>query len=163
MFTEDQLNNLVLPGPERSVQRTLVQDVTGSVLRYRRDLGETSTLGVLYTGREGTDYENQVPGVDANCRVTESNTFRAQVLASDTTYPRAFALANRQPTDSFDGTAYLVDWGHSTRDWRWALGAGELAPEFRADSGFMPQVGIARPGASSSASSGAGRTPGTSG
>ncbi|HVF61430.1 MAG TPA: DUF5916 domain-containing protein [Thermoanaerobaculia bacterium] len=146
MFTEDQLNNLVLPGPERSVQRTLVQDVTGSILRYRRDLGETSALGVLYTGREGTDYENQVLGVDANWRATESDTFRTQILASDTTYPRAFALANRQPTDSFDGTAYLVDWVHSTRDWRWALGAGELASGFRTDSGFMPQVGVREAG-----------------
>ncbi len=146
MFTEDQLNNLVLPGPERSVQRTLVQDVTGSILRYRRDLGETSALGLLYTGREGTDYENQVLGVDANWRANESNTLRTQILASDTTYPRAFALANRQPTDSFDGTAYLVDWVHSTRDWRWALGAGELASEFRADSGFIPQVGVLETG-----------------
>ncbi|HEX5758675.1 MAG TPA: DUF5916 domain-containing protein [Thermoanaerobaculia bacterium] len=146
MFTEDQLNNLVLPGPERSVQRTLVQDVTGSILRYRRDLGETSTLGLLYTGREGTDYENQVVGLDANWRVTESNTLRTHVMASDTSYPRQFALANRQPTDSFDGTAFLVDWSHSTRDWRWVVGAGELAPEFRADSGFIPQVGVRETG-----------------
>jgi Domain of unknown function (DUF5916)/Carbohydrate family 9 binding domain-like len=146
MFTEDQLNNLVLPGPERSVQRTLVQDVTGSVLRYRRDLGETSTLGVLYTGREATDYENHVFGIDANWRATESDTLRAHVIATDTTYPRAFALANRQPTDSFDGTGFIVDWSHSTRDWRWIWGVAETANELRADTGFMPQVGIRETG-----------------
>ncbi|HSL81691.1 MAG TPA: DUF5916 domain-containing protein [Thermoanaerobaculia bacterium] len=146
MFTEDSLNNLIIPGTERSTQRTLVQDVQAGVVRYRRDLGETSTLGLLYTGREATGYHNHVYGVDANWRATDADTFRVQVLGSDTRYPRQLAESLGQPTDSFDGSVWLADYSHSTRNWRWIVGAGVTDPDFRADSGFVPNVGVREAG-----------------
>ncbi|HUP43391.1 MAG TPA: DUF5916 domain-containing protein [Thermoanaerobaculia bacterium] len=146
MFTEDDLNNLVIPGPESSTQRTLDQDVRAGILRYRRDLGETSTLGVLYTGREATGYHNHVYGLDGNWRATESDTFRFQLLGSDTRYPQALAASLGQPTDSFDGSVWLADYSHLTRNWRWVVGAGVTDTDFRADSGFMPNVGVREAG-----------------
>ena len=51
-----------------------------------------------------------------------------------------------QPTDSFDGSAWLADDSHSTRNWRWILGTGVTDTLFRADSGFVPNVGIREAG-----------------
>jgi len=146
LFTEDNINNLVIPGPESSTQRTLQEDVRAGILRYRRDLGETSTLGLLYTGREATGYHNHVFGLDANWRVTESDTVRLQGLGSSTRYPRALATSLGQPTDSFDGETFLADYSHLTRDWRWIVGVGVTDADFRADSGFFPQVGVREAG-----------------
>jgi hypothetical protein len=48
--TRDDINNLLLPSNQESAFAHLDQNVTGSVLRYRRDVGSGSILGVLYTG-----------------------------------------------------------------------------------------------------------------
>ena len=50
------------------------------VLRWRRDVGATSALGVLYAGRDGDDYSNQVYGVDGSrtlCFVSRESARRA--------------------------------------------------------------------------------------
>jgi hypothetical protein len=78
--------------------------VRSAVARYRRDVGETSTLGVLYTGRDGGGYGNRVAGVDGVVRPTDADVIRFQVLGSRTEYPGAVAEAFGQPRGSFDGT-----------------------------------------------------------
>jgi len=139
---EDRLNNLLLPGPETSGFAFLDDDVTGGVVRYRRDVGSTSTLGLLYAGRDGaSDYENHVFGADGNLRLTDSQTFRFQVLGSSTQYPPELALDRGQPLGSFDGLAYRADWTRATRDWFLRALYDSLDDDFRADSGFIPRVG----------------------
>ena len=139
---EDRLNNLLLPGPEASSFAFLDDDVTSGVVRYRRDVGRTSTLGFLYAGRDGASaYENHVYGADGNLRLTDSDTLRVQALGSSTEYPRDLALARGQPAGGFDGVAYRADWTRSTRDWFFRGFHASVDDEFRADSGFMPRVG----------------------
>ncbi len=141
-LAEDRLNNLIFPGAEESGFSSLDQDVRSGVVRYRRDVGKTSTLGVLYAGRDGGEYSNQVYGVDGSLRVTDSDTVRFQAIDSRTEYPFQVAVDNGQPLDPFSGAAWQVDYKHSARDWNWNLGHVSLDPGFRADSGFIPQVDI---------------------
>ena len=49
-LTEDSVNNILIPGRETSRSVFLDDTVRDSVLRYRRDIGSTSSLGVLYAG-----------------------------------------------------------------------------------------------------------------
>ena len=141
-LAEDRFNNLIFPGAEESGFASLEQDVTSAVVRYRRDVGETSTLGVLYTGRRGDGYSNQVYGLDGTLRVTDSDTLRFQGLDSRTEYPAAVAMDNGQPLAPFGGAAWSLDYTHATRDWAWTAGYTSLARGFRADSGFIPQVDL---------------------
>jgi hypothetical protein len=140
-FAQDRLTNLLFPGPEASALASLDREVTSGVVRYRRDVGRTSTLGVLYTGRDGGGYDNQVYGLDGTLRLSDSDTVRFQVLESSTRYPSAVALANGQPGDRFDGLAYRADWTRNTGEWLFRLFHGSLDDGFRADSGFIPRVG----------------------
>ena len=142
LVAEDRINNLLFPGFEGSSQTTLDQDVRTGILRYRRDVGDTSTLGLLYTGRDGAGYANQVLGLDGTLRPTESDVVRFQALGSRTEYPSAVAADRSQPAGSFDGGAYGLSFAHNTRDWFWAADFRELDPDFRADTGFVPQVGF---------------------
>jgi len=140
--SRDELNNLIFPGPDSSGFTSLDQQVSGGVLRYRRDVGKTSTVGFLYTGREGEDgYRNHVYGVDGSLRLTSSQTLRFQLLESDTRYPDEVAAAQGQPADAFSGSAWRLDWTRGTREWAFRALYQSYDEGFRADSGFIPRVG----------------------
>lgn len=138
---EDRLNNLILPGPDLSSFTSLDQDVRSGVARYRRDIGSTSTLGVLYAGREAEGYHNHVLGLDGTVRLSDSDTVRFQALGSDTEYPDDLAAEEGLPTGSFDDTAWRVDYTRAVREWLWFGRVSAVGEDFRADSGFLPQVG----------------------
>jgi hypothetical protein len=139
---EDEVNNLVIPSNQGSGSAFLEEPVTSGVLRYRRDIGKYSTLGVLYTGREGGDYHNRVAGLDGFVRFTPSDTVRVQYLGSDTLYPEAVATRFGQDLDAFGGDAFHVQYDHFAKSWKGYVSYQDLDPLFRADSGFIPRVDV---------------------
>jgi hypothetical protein len=138
----DSINNLIIPSNQESSFAFLDEKVTSSVLRYRRDVGERSSLGVLYTGRESGDYHNRLAGLDGFFQFTPSDTVRAQYLHSDTLYPRQVATENRQSLDAFGGNGWQVQYDHFADRWKGFVRYLDLSPEFRADSGFIPRVDV---------------------
>ena len=140
---EDDRNELIFPSNEQSLLfRQPQEEVTSGVLRYRRDVGKRSVVGVLATGREATDYHNAVLGLDGQINFTTSDTLRFQWLRSDTEYPDPVAAAFRQPLGSFDGDGLQVRFDHKHRSWRGAAAYTELDPGFRADYGFITRVDV---------------------
>jgi hypothetical protein len=139
-LAEDRLNNLLFPSAEGSGLGAVEQDVRSGVVRYRRDIGRVSTLGVLYAGRQADGYSNQVYGLDGSLRLTASDTVRFQAVNSETEYPGEVALLIGQPVQPFDGAAYTATYSHGTRNWSWLASYDQRAAGFRADSGFIPQV-----------------------
>ncbi|MGH9868918.1 MAG: DUF5916 domain-containing protein [Candidatus Polarisedimenticolia bacterium] len=140
----DAITNLLIPGPQSSSSLSLEnQEVTDAVLRYRMDMGKNSTLGAVFTGRSGGGYESWLTGVDALMRLTDTDTIRAQLLGSQTTYPDDPNLG--LSTDTLDDRAFLVNYDHFTRNWGTWARYSDLGPDFRADMGFIPQVGIRLP------------------
>ena len=141
-FAQDRINNLILPGSQQSGLASLDQDVTSGVLRYRRDLGVTSTLGALWAGREAEDYGNHVAGFDGVYRFTDSDVLRYQATGSSTRYPDRLVDAAPDGDPSFDGHALSLAYQHNDREWSWHADYQELAPGFRADSGFIDRVAV---------------------
>lgn len=139
--TEDEVTNLLLPGSQRSSSASLGLSTTDAVLRYRRDLGGTSDVGMLVTHREGEGYRNSVYGADGLWQPTASDRVRVQVLESQTEYPDAFASLNGLGQGSFDGRALRAGYAHDSQKWHWYGRYEEIDPGFRADLGFLPQVG----------------------
>jgi len=141
----DNHNALIFPGNQFSRQGFLEdQHVDSGVFRYRRDILSNSTIGVLYAGRQGDDYANDVFGLDTAVRIDDSNDFRLQYLRSGTEYPDAVAAQFDQPHGRFDGDALYANYTFQSRNWLF-LGTWEDRDErFRADSGFVPQVDIRR-------------------
>lgn len=143
---QDTVNNLLLPSNQRSRVTSRQDDVLSGVLRYRRDVGTGSSVGVLYAGREGDreDYRNDVYGADAFVRIDDANTLRLQYLRSDTRYPQAVADNLGQPTGDFSGDAIFADWNHGSRHWNGSLEYISYDEGFRADSGFVSRVDVER-------------------
>lgn len=138
----DEVNTLTIPGNQGSAGVLLQDSVDSGVVRYRRDVGTASTLGVLFTGREGDDYHNRLAGLDGFFRFTANDSLRFQALRSDTLYPDEVARLFRQSLDTFQGDALLADYDHSGREWYWSVTYEDRDPGFRADSGYVPQVDI---------------------
>jgi hypothetical protein len=140
--TRDSINNLVFPANEGSSEASLDDDVSTVVGRYRRDIGSSSTVGVLYAGREGAGYHNRQLGADLFWRPTLSDAFRVQYIRTDTQYPEAVASDYGQPKEAFAGNGTWIDYQHITEKWM-AFGSYEAYDSgFRADSGFVPRVDV---------------------
>jgi hypothetical protein len=133
-IAQDRVNSRIVPGPEQSSFAFSDEEVDSAVLRYRRDVGATSTLGLLYAGRQGErDYENHVYGVDGSLRLTESDTLRFQALGSNSRYDDGLG--------ALDDHALSADFVHATKNWFLGATFEDRGDGFRADSGFLPQVG----------------------
>jgi hypothetical protein len=142
LFARDEITNVLVPGDQGSFLATIGGKSTSALGRYRRELGKSATLGGLLSSRRGDDYENTVLAADSYYRMTDSDSVRVQLAGSRTTYPDAFAAGAGQPQGAFDGHALVASYNHADRNWTWSAHYEELAPEFRADSGFVNQVGV---------------------
>ncbi len=140
--TRDEVNNLIFPGARSSDQTSLDHEVTGAVARYRRDVGQSSTFGGFVTSRDADDYSNRVAGLDGFFRFTPRWNGEVLVTGARTDYPDDLAEAFDQPLDAFTGMAYSVGTEYESRTWEFGASWDDVGEDFRADFGFLPQVGF---------------------
>ncbi len=137
---EDKVTNLLLPGKESSeLTSTDAANLTG-VARVRRDVGRNSTVGVLVTARQGDGYSNAVAGVDGVVHFGTADSITFQALHSSTEYPQSVRDGFGEPAGTLGDNAAVVTYRHSAREWFWRVDLQSYGREFRADSGFVPQV-----------------------
>ncbi len=140
--TQDDVNRLLIPGSQFSRDTLVDQQVTGAVARYRRDVGQSSTLGALYTGRESSDYHNRVFTADGAFRLSRSNVLSFVASHSRTDYADGVAERFEQPTGEFTGEAFFARFQHVSRNLFAALEYRDLDPSYRGDAGFVPRVNV---------------------
>ncbi len=107
-----------------------------SIFRYKRALNDDSYLGAFYTGREREHGFNRVFGGDGQMRLNESSLLGFHALGSQT------QLAQNAEKD-WDH-ALGLDYYYNTRNLDVGLGAQDLSPTFRTESGYVTRVGISR-------------------
>jgi hypothetical protein len=134
--------SVILPGPESS--NLADQDFSSRVAvgRVRRDLG-LSFVSLLMTDREvqGGGY-NRVLGPDVEWRPTGQDRIQGQFLYGDTQTPDRPELAAEWDGRKLDSHAAFASWSHQAREWDWSLEYLDIGDDFRADVGFLPQVGM---------------------
>jgi hypothetical protein len=138
--SQDQLTNLIFPGSQGSSSGFLNQRSFSNVLRYRRDVGGGSTLGLLMTDREGESYHNRLAGLDGLLRINKSDAIAFQFLGSQTAYPDSLAQDYNQDTGELYGYAANIEVSRQKKNYVLFGSYEDFSPEFRADSGFVPQV-----------------------
>jgi hypothetical protein len=137
---QDQLTNLIFPGSQGSSSGFLSQRSFSNVLRYRRDVGGGSTLGILVTDREGDSYHNRLAGVDGLLRLNKSDVVSFQLLGSQTAYPDSLAEDFNQDAGELYGYAGNIEISRQKKNYVIFGSYEDFSPEFRADLGFVPQV-----------------------
>lgn len=133
---QDATTVLLVPGLLGSGFRSLDQSANVAVGRYRYNLNEETTLGVIGTFRHGDDYRNDVVGVDGRWQ-KGAHTLSAQVLRSESEYPLSLGFADAAPS----GNALQASYDFGNRDWNFSTWHMRVDPGFRADLGFIGQVG----------------------
>lgn len=137
LVARDQLTPLVLPGPEASGSITLPQPSTVSAGRWRYDLTTNTSMGLLFTRRQGEGFASTLAGLDAFFRLSKADTLTWQWLRSSTHYPQTLDLGTK-----VSGSAWVASYAHSSRNLEAWAEARNLQEGFRADVGFIPQVGL---------------------
>ncbi len=140
----DEITNLIFPGNQFSTSMSMAEANTATVIRYERDLWNNSTVGLIFTNRDGQDYFNRVLGLDGKIRVSQKDEINLQLLGSSTQYGETIAEAASQPQGEFKGEAISAVYTRKTKYHQLDIGYLGMGNRFRADLGFIPQVGIRR-------------------
>jgi hypothetical protein len=146
---QDAVTNLIFPGSQYSRSSSLQRASTAGALRYSRDLGRDSDLGVFFSDREGGDYFNRVYGFDGHIRLSPKDEVVFQFLGSSTRYDQETAEAFAQPQGTFGDAALAAVYTHKTRYHQLDFEVDDIGKDFRADLGYLPQVGFSRVAAQS--------------
>lgn len=140
-LTRDEVNNLIFPGSRESDQISVDQEVTGAVARYRHDVGASSTIGGFVTSRDAEDYSNRVGGIDGFLRLTPRWSAQVLLAGTRTDYSPEIAATFDQPSDAFSSLGYSLSSEYESRNWEFSASWDDVGEDFRADFGFLPQVG----------------------
>ena len=135
---------VIIPGPIFS--EAVPQDFESVVAlaRVRQDL-EDSYVGFMGTarsinGEDGGGY-NYVLGGDFHWQAGENDVINGQYLYSFSKTPDRPDLYAGWLGQTLSGFGGEAEWIHSTETWGWNLAYSDFARGFRADDGFVPQVG----------------------
>jgi hypothetical protein len=134
--------SVILPGPNGS--SLALQDFGSTVLiaRAKRNVGR-SFVSVLVTDREARDARshNRVAGPDFQWRPRSSEVVTGQWLVSDTRTPDRPDVAAEWNGQSLTSQAGVLQWSHNTTRFDAFAMYRDFGSDFRADTGFVPQVG----------------------
>ena len=134
--------SVVLPGSDGS---GLADQEIGSLVfvgRARRDIGR-SFISVLATDRELHEGQghNRVIGPDFQWRWGQE-VVTGQALFSHSRTPNRPDLADEWTGQDLRGHAVDLSWSHSTTHFDASARGRDISEGFRADTGFVPQVGV---------------------
>lgn len=101
------------------------------VARIKRNLGDRSTVGAIFTNRQAADAWNRVIGIDADINPSQKWNFNGFFALSD---------------DAVEGTGWTGGAGFDYRGTIWRANAAvqDLREEFEPGIGFLPRKGIRR-------------------
>lgn len=134
--------SVVIPGPLGSDFADQNFESTVAIARLRHDLGGNSFVSMLATGRDqdGSPY-NAVIGPDFQWRPTEMDTVTGQFLVSSTVEPDRPDEYEGWNGETLRGYAANLWYSHRSRTYDWYAEYNDRDHEFRADTGFVPEVG----------------------
>src|SRR5262245_15638612 len=143
LFTEDRGGgSVILPGPNGSSFADQDFRSWAGITRLRHDFG-ASFASMLVTDREveGGGF-NRVFGPDLQWRPRDGENVTGQLLFSFTRTPNRPDLADEWDGSYLEGHAADAYWSHTRPRHDWFLEYKDFGDGFRADNGFVPQVGF---------------------
>jgi Domain of unknown function (DUF5916) len=132
----------IIPGPNDSSLASVDEGSIVFVGRAKRDMG-LSFVGGIVTDREAKDggYHNRVVGPDFQWRPSGTDVVTGQALYSASQTPNRPDLADEWTGQSLSGHALNLGYNHNETHFD-AYGLyKDFGDGFRADTGFVPQVG----------------------
>jgi hypothetical protein len=139
VVARDAVTQLLIPGALGSRFRLLDRPSDAAFARYRHDFEGQASVGAVMSARSADDYRNALAGLDGRWQ-RGSHSLSGQWMRSDSRYPGEVALVDATPT----GDAIVARYNFGNREWNAHLHHTRIDPGFRADLGFISQVGFDR-------------------
>jgi hypothetical protein len=137
--------SVILPGPAGSSSAPQDFQSFFGIGRIQHSFAGRSFVSFFVSDREvegrGGGY-NRVFGPDFQWAPDDANQVFGQALVSETETPDREDLAPEWTGRSFSSRAMLLGWNHGGRHWSWNVTYRDYGDGFRANNGFVPQVGI---------------------
>lgn len=143
LLTQDRGGGSVLiPGPTSSTFASQDFSSVVAIGRVRQNFGN-ATAGVLFTDREieGGGH-NRVFGPDLETKLGQFDLVTSQLLLSESRTPDRPDLADEWDGRKLSSAALHLEWQHSDERWYADTSYSDYGNDFRADVGFVPQVGF---------------------
>lgn len=137
---QDNRTIFVFPWSQGSNSAIVDMKNISTALRYRLDVGKSSTIGSIITDREGDDYFNRVVGIDGQLQLSRKDFIYFEGFKSWTQYPDRVAATYDQPGGTLDGSALYFYYAHRAQLYGWAFTYKKITPGFRSDLGTNFQV-----------------------
>lgn len=137
-MTNDTQTNIILPGNTGSRLISLKDDSESGAIKYRYDVNDDLSVGIISTLRQTDNYHNFVSGIDSRYRLNDSNSFQAQILMADTKDSAQYTDSGQE--ENFNDHAFKLKYKHDSEYWKVTAEHQEIGAEFRADLGFMPRA-----------------------
>jgi len=133
---------VIIPGPNGSTFAPQEFASTVFIGRLKRSF-RRNFVSLLVTDREGHDGSgyNRVIGPDFQWRPTNDDAVTGQLLYSASRTPNRPDLSPAWNGSDFTSAAAQVQWSHNTRHLDVSSTYKDFGDGFRADTGFIPQVG----------------------
>jgi len=130
---------VILPGPAFSIFAPQDFESIVTLGRVRQNFG-SSFGSFMFTDREiSGGGHNRVLGPDGQWRPTQADIVTGQFLYSSTNDPIQPPFFNGNDSNSYAGT---ITWDHQVQRYDWRVRYNDYGDDFRADTGFVPQVGF---------------------
>jgi hypothetical protein len=150
-IANDNQSNVIIPGNLGSTVVSLADKSTGFAGRYRYDFTNNFSIAATATSRSSGDYYNRLGSIDSKYRLTENDTFIAQLAISDTQYTDEFRAElfddnNNEEylrvssEQAISDIAYRLSYEHNQRNYSLFARYNSFGDDFRGDLGFMNQV-----------------------
>ena len=140
LATEDSETSILLPGRQSSSTQTFDFSTRDELLRYRYDVG-ASAFGLYASDRDGGGYHSGLYAADSYWQIDPSDTLTALVGSSSTDYPQDVASAFAVAPGSIKGQLWTLDYARTRHNYNFELNLSHVSDGFRADLGYLPQVG----------------------
>lgn len=143
LATDDRGGGLtVVPGPLDSSTADQPAESTVLIARVKRTIGG-NYLGAIATDRESRDGQgfSRLVGPDFLWRPTRGDKIVGQWLVTTSTAPTRSDLYAEWNGQHLQGTGSSLTWSHDSRHLDTFAGVKMIGDGFRADVGFIPQVG----------------------
>ncbi len=138
----DTVTDLLLPSARGSSLTRYDGASNDGAFRYRYDISNGWSVGAAATVRRGDDYNNQLEAVDSRWQ-KGAHTLVGQWITTRTHDP---ARDEEHPAHDSEGDAYSFEYDYETRNWFGFVLRNHFDPGFRADLGFIGQVGYDQTG-----------------
>lgn len=153
----DEKTTFLVPGNLGSSIASFESESRNVALRYRYDVNQGLSVGVVSTLRDADDYHNYLYALDAKYQLTSQDSVRVQLLRSQTLNPEELykelcdndceqeedyseAALRLKTNEEYSGSGYRLNYLHDERNWFVRATRISNSDNLRADLGFVSRA-----------------------